>query len=181
MIGQQIFGDNYIKNIHIWNGELPRWHFVDFSHSFMIVFRVLCGEWVESMWDCVIVSGWPCIPFFLITMIIGNLVVKRQKYIRFKIGIKIYFTNEKKTKKVLNLFIALLLSSFGSDRLKDVKEDKINKTQEAIARIKLMFYVLVEELKSVRRRHRNRAKFLKSTIVQPFSNFDKTILIIISL
>jgi voltage-gated sodium channel type II alpha len=75
VIGQQIFGDNYVKNIHIWSGELPRWHFVDFSHSFMIVFRVLCGEWIESMWDCVIVSGWPCIPFFLITMIIGNLVV----------------------------------------------------------------------------------------------------------
>ena len=31
VIGQQIFGDNYVKNIHIWSGELPRWHFVDFD------------------------------------------------------------------------------------------------------------------------------------------------------
>ena len=44
-------------------------------HSFMIVFRVLCGEWIESMWNCMRVAGWPCVPFFLLTMIIGNLVV----------------------------------------------------------------------------------------------------------
>ena len=31
---------------------MPRWNFTDFMHSFMIVFRVLCGEWIESMWDC---------------------------------------------------------------------------------------------------------------------------------
>lgn len=44
-------------------------------HSFMIVFRVLCGEWIESMWDCLLVGGWTCIPFFLSTVVIGNLVV----------------------------------------------------------------------------------------------------------
>jgi hypothetical protein len=71
-----MFGENYIKNIHALGGELPRWNFVDFFHSFMIVFRVLCGEWIESMWDCIKVSGWPCIPFFLLTMIIGKLVVQ---------------------------------------------------------------------------------------------------------
>jgi len=36
---------------------------------------VLCGEWIESMWDCMLCSGVICIPFFLLTMIIGNLVV----------------------------------------------------------------------------------------------------------
>ena len=41
----------------------------------MIVFRVLCGEWIESMWDCIHCTGFICIPFFLLTMIIGNLVV----------------------------------------------------------------------------------------------------------
>lgn len=35
---------------------MPRWNFTDFMHSFMIVFRVLCGEWIESMWDCMWVS-----------------------------------------------------------------------------------------------------------------------------
>jgi hypothetical protein len=55
--------------------ELPRWNFTDFMHSFMIVFRVLCGEWIESMWDCMLVGDWSCIPFFLATVVIGNLVV----------------------------------------------------------------------------------------------------------
>ena len=55
--------------------ELPRWNFVDFMHSFMIVFRVLCGEWIESMWDCMWVASEVCVPFFLATVVIGNLVV----------------------------------------------------------------------------------------------------------
>lgn len=45
-------------------------------HSFMIVFRVLCGEWIESMWDCMLVGDSTCIPFFLATVVIGNLVVR---------------------------------------------------------------------------------------------------------
>ena len=53
----------------------------------MIVFRVLCGEWIESMWDCMYVAGGACIPYFLATVLVGNLVI-------------------------LNLFLALLLSSF---------------------------------------------------------------------
>jgi hypothetical protein len=44
------------------------------EHS-RIVFRVLCGEWIESMWTCLECAGWPCIPFFLFTFVIGNLVV----------------------------------------------------------------------------------------------------------
>ena len=55
--------------------DMPRWNFVDFMHSFMIVFRVLCGEWIESMWDCMLVASNVCIPFFLATVVIGNLVV----------------------------------------------------------------------------------------------------------
>jgi hypothetical protein len=55
--------------------EMPRWNFTDFWHSFLIIFRVLCGEWIESMWDCILVSEWVCIPFFLASVVIGNLVV----------------------------------------------------------------------------------------------------------
>jgi len=29
-----------------------RWNFNDFFHSFMMVFRILCGEWIEPLWDC---------------------------------------------------------------------------------------------------------------------------------
>ncbi|ESN93132.1 hypothetical protein HELRODRAFT_89291, partial [Helobdella robusta] len=92
-----------------------RWNFCDFLHSFMIVFRVLCGEWIESMWNCMMYTGSTfCIPFFLLTMIIGNLVV-------------------------LNLFLALLLSSFGTESLKQnlsiYETAKKTKLQEAVDRI----------------------------------------------
>ena len=55
--------------------------------SFMIVFRVLCGEWIESMWDCMFLNGAICLPYFMATVLIANLVI-------------------------LNLFLALLLASF---------------------------------------------------------------------
>jgi voltage-gated sodium channel type II alpha len=61
--------------VHKFKDGMPRWNFTDFMHSFMIVFRVLCGEWIESMWDCMYVGDVSCIPFFLATVVIGNLVV----------------------------------------------------------------------------------------------------------
>ena len=77
VMGMQVFGANYDLAVkeHRWE-QLPRWNFKDFLRSFMIVFRVLCGEWIESMWDCIWCSGYVCIPFFLLTMIIGSLVVR---------------------------------------------------------------------------------------------------------
>ena len=54
---------------------MPRWNFVDVFHSFMIVFRVLCGEWIESMWDCLNAHSWTCVPFFLSVKIVGGFVV----------------------------------------------------------------------------------------------------------
>ena len=47
VMGKELFGANY--TIEHFPQE-PRWNFVDFMHAFMIVFRVLCGEWIESMW-----------------------------------------------------------------------------------------------------------------------------------
>ncbi|XP_014251562.1 sodium channel protein para isoform X9 [Cimex lectularius] len=112
VMGMQLFGKNYIDNMDRFpDGELPRWNFTDFMHSFMIVFRVLCGEWIESMWDCMHVGDVSCIPFFLATVVIGNLVV-------------------------LNLFLALLLSNFGSSSLSAPTADSdTNKIAEAFDRI----------------------------------------------
>ena len=88
VMGMQLFGKDYTDKVcEKWDCELPRWNFTDFMHSFMIVFRVLCGEWIESMWDCMYVAGPTCVPYFLATVLVGNLVI-------------------------LNLFLALLLSSF---------------------------------------------------------------------
>ncbi|XP_047506164.1 sodium channel protein para isoform X26 [Pieris napi] len=112
VMGMQLFGKNYVDYVDRFpGGELPRWNFTDFMHSFMIVFRVLCGEWIESMWDCMLVGDVSCIPFFLATVVIGNLVV-------------------------LNLFLALLLSNFGSSSLSTPTADQdTNKIAEAFNRI----------------------------------------------
>ncbi|XP_045484114.1 sodium channel protein para isoform X23 [Pieris rapae] len=112
VMGMQLFGKNYTDYVDRFpGGELPRWNFTDFMHSFMIVFRVLCGEWIESMWDCMLVGDVSCIPFFLATVVIGNLVV-------------------------LNLFLALLLSNFGSSSLSTPTADQdTNKIAEAFNRI----------------------------------------------
>jgi len=78
VVGMQLFGKNYqdcVCKISI-NCQLPRWHMKDFFHSFLIVFRVLCGEWIEAMWDCMEVAGQPlCMLVFMLVMVIGNLVV----------------------------------------------------------------------------------------------------------
>lgn len=91
VMGMQLFGASYYEEVcNKWECDMPRWNFTDFFHSFMIVFRVLCGEWIESMWDCILVAGPTCIPYFLATVLIANLVI-------------------------LNLFLALLLSSFAGN------------------------------------------------------------------
>lgn len=117
---------------------MPRWNFTDFMHSFMIVFRVLCGEWIESMWDCMLVGDVSCIPFFLATVVIGNLVVSiakknraRQNIIKCNNLIDDHFDAQ-----VLNLFLALLLSNFGSSSLSAPAADQdTNKIAEAFNRI----------------------------------------------
>lgn len=48
VVGMQMFGANYEKYKDKFPyGQVPRWNFNDFLHSFMIVFRVLCGEWIQ--------------------------------------------------------------------------------------------------------------------------------------
>uniref|UniRef100_A0A803VGW0 Sodium channel protein n=1 Tax=Ficedula albicollis TaxID=59894 RepID=A0A803VGW0_FICAL len=114
VVGMQLFGKSYLDNVKkiSTTGNLPRWHMNDFFHSFLIIFRILCGEWIETMWDCMEVAGQPlCLLVFLLVMVIGNLVV-------------------------LNLFLALLLSSFSADNLSAPDEDgEMNNLQLAFARI----------------------------------------------
>ncbi|XP_034165659.2 sodium channel, voltage-gated, type I like, alpha b isoform X9 [Pangasianodon hypophthalmus] len=114
VVGMQLFGKSYrdcVCKIAV-DCELPRWHMVDFFHSFLIVFRVLCGEWIETMWDCMEVAGQTmCLIVFMMVMVIGNLVV-------------------------LNLFLALLLSSFSADNLASTDDDsEMNNLQIAVGRI----------------------------------------------
>ncbi|XP_030277421.1 sodium channel, voltage gated, type VIII, alpha subunit b isoform X5 [Sparus aurata] len=116
VVGMQLFGKSYKDCVCkiAQDCELPRWHMNDFFHSFLIVFRVLCGEWIETMWDCMEVAGQTmCLTVFMMVMVIGNLVV-------------------------LNLFLALLLSSFSADNLAATDDDgEPNNLQLAMARIKI--------------------------------------------
>uniref|UniRef100_A0A4W5N7A5 Sodium channel protein n=1 Tax=Hucho hucho TaxID=62062 RepID=A0A4W5N7A5_9TELE len=114
VVGMQLFGKSYKECVCkiADNCQLPRWHMHDFFHSFLIVFRVLCGEWIETMWDCMEVAGQSmCLIVFMMVMVIGNLVV-------------------------LNLFLALLLSSFSADNLAATDDDsEMNNLQIAVGRI----------------------------------------------
>ncbi|XP_065741996.1 sodium channel protein type 10 subunit alpha [Phocoena phocoena] len=118
LVGKQLLGDNYRDNrrkISAPNEEWPRWHMHDFFHSFLIVFRILCGEWIENMWACMEVGQKSiCLILFLTVMVLGNLVV-------------------------LNLFIALLLNSFSTDNLTAPEDDgEVNNLQVALARIQVL-------------------------------------------
>ncbi|XP_060036403.1 sodium channel protein type 10 subunit alpha isoform X2 [Erinaceus europaeus] len=117
LVGKQLLGDNYNQdqcNFSEPNEHCHRWHMHDFFHSFLIVFRILCGEWIENMWVCM--NGGQqsiCLILFLTVMVLGNLVV-------------------------LNLFIALLLNSFSADNLTAPEEDgEVNNLQVALARIQV--------------------------------------------
>ncbi|KAG7466902.1 hypothetical protein MATL_G00147220 [Megalops atlanticus] len=113
VVGMQLFGKDYRENIgKISEDNKLRWHMQDFLHSFLIVFRVLCGEWIETMWDCMEVAGQEkCLVVFMMVMVVGNLVV-------------------------LNLFLALLLSSFSADNLSAMDDDReMNNLQIAVGRI----------------------------------------------
>eukprot|EP00070_Physeter_catodon_P005004 XP_007110560.2 sodium channel protein type 10 subunit alpha isoform X1 [Physeter catodon] len=118
LVGKQLLGDNFRDNrrkISAPNEEWPRWHMHDFFHSFLIIFRILCGEWIENMWACMEVGQKSiCLILFLTVMVLGNLVV-------------------------LNLFIALLLNSFSTDNLTAPEDDgEVNNLQVALARIQVL-------------------------------------------
>ncbi|XP_014729142.1 PREDICTED: sodium channel protein type 5 subunit alpha-like [Sturnus vulgaris] len=113
VVGMQILGSDYAaESCKISSSGKLRWHMIDFSHSVLIIFRILCGEWIETMWECMEVAGKKkCLIIFLLVLVLGNLVV-------------------------LNLFIALLLSSFNNGSPKGEEEPgEGTKYQVAIAQI----------------------------------------------
>jgi hypothetical protein len=101
VIGMQLFSKDYTEE-KFFPDPVPRWNFSDFFHSFMMVFRILCGEWIEPLWDCMRAekNAGPetCFAIFLPALVMGNFMV-------------------------LNLFLALLLNSFNSEELKSKKEE----------------------------------------------------------
>ncbi|XP_068620677.1 sodium channel protein 60E [Battus philenor] len=101
VIGMQLFSKSYTPE-KFDPDPVPRWNFNDFFHSFMMIFRILCGEWIEPLWDCMRAEkasgAESCFFIFLPALVMGNFMV-------------------------LNLFLALLLNSFNSEELKNRKEE----------------------------------------------------------
>eukprot|EP00794_Sanderia_malayensis_P009765 gene9765-10764_t len=89
LVGIQLFKNKYEAS-KFPDGKIPRWNFKDFGHSFMMLFRILCGEWIEPLYDCMKASSTWSIAFFVLALIVGNFLV-------------------------LNLFLALLLSSLADE------------------------------------------------------------------
>ncbi|XP_046515757.1 sodium channel protein type 7 subunit alpha [Equus quagga] len=114
VVGLELFGLSYKECVCKIDKDcqLPRWHMHDFFHSFLNVFRILCGEWIETLWDCFKVAGqFSCIPFYMMVILIGNLLI-------------------------LYLFLALV-SSFSSYKAATTEENNEAKNlQHAVARIK---------------------------------------------
>ncbi|NXN03413.1 SCN5A protein, partial [Sylvia borin] len=144
IVGVQLFGRSYANNCtKLSKGCGVRWHMKDFFHSFLIIFRILCGEWIETMWDCMVVAEPSlCLVVFLLVMVIGNLVV-------------------------LNLFIALLLSSFSADSLQTAEDDgEMNNLRIAIARIRKGFHLVksvtwdacCRKLRQIKKVHKKKIK-----------------------
>ncbi|NWZ62700.1 SCN5A protein, partial [Acrocephalus arundinaceus] len=144
IVGVQLFGKSYAQNCtKISKGQELRWHMMDFFHSFLVIFRILCGEWIETMWDCMVVADPSlCLIVFLLVMVLGNLVV-------------------------LNLFIALLLSSFSADSLQTTEDDgEMNNLRIAFARIRKGLHFVksatwdacCRKLRQIKKVHRNKIK-----------------------
>lgn len=92
VVGMQLFGSVYTEEK--FGGDIPRWNFNDFGHACMMIFRVLCGEWIEPLYDSMRATSPVSFLFFLTALVIGNFLV-------------------------LNLFLALLLNAFARESLKD--------------------------------------------------------------
>lgn len=97
VVGMQIFGSSYTKEK--FDGEIPRWNFNDFGHAFMMIFRILCGEWIEPLYDSMRATSPASFLFFLTALVIGNFLV-------------------------LNLFLALLLNAFARESLQEEAEKR---------------------------------------------------------
>uniref|UniRef100_A0A8C2VP99 Sodium channel protein n=1 Tax=Chinchilla lanigera TaxID=34839 RepID=A0A8C2VP99_CHILA len=129
VVGMQLFGHKFCstRNSTSCNASIGschrRWHMGDFYHSFLVVFRILCGEWIENMWECMREVNIPlCVIVFVLIMVIGKLVV-------------------------LNLFIALLLNSFSSEeRNGNIGEAKKTKVQLALDRFRQAFWFVIHTL-----------------------------------
>ncbi|XP_044525037.1 sodium channel protein type 9 subunit alpha-like [Gracilinanus agilis] len=124
VVGMKLFGQGCQECLCKTDGDCPfkHWHMHDFFHSFLLMFRVLCGEWIDSMWDCMNTYGRKeCLIFFVVVIIIGKM-------------------------QLLVLFVALL-SSFSPENFAAIQvSPESNNLQLAMARIQKGIYCVKQTL-----------------------------------
>ncbi|KAM7397221.1 hypothetical protein PAMP_020211 [Pampus punctatissimus] len=149
MVGMHLFKGSY--DAYLCNNsadcEHPRLHMSDLWHTFLIVFRILCGKWIEPMWDCMVFSGQgTCVVFFMMVLVIGNLLI-------------------------MSLFMALLLANLAAPeqerRERNIQQIAINR----ITWIKtwILEHICMKEINSdntvVESEEDNKKEYLALTIV----------------
>ena len=79
VVGMQLFGNKYKKeNFKPFKEnaeEYPRYNFENFGNSFMMIFRILCGKWIEPQWDLLKRTNGASILFIFFVFVIGRWVV----------------------------------------------------------------------------------------------------------
>ena len=71
-----LFSSSYTKGK--FDGEIPRWNFIDFGQACMMIFRILCGEWIEPLYDSMRATSPASFLFFLTALVIGNFLVSQR-------------------------------------------------------------------------------------------------------
>lgn len=86
VVGMQLFGSSYTADK--FDGEVPRWRFTDFWHSFLLIFRIICGEWIEPLWDCMRAAGPASIILFIPAFLLGHFIVSKLITARSHVSMK---------------------------------------------------------------------------------------------
>ncbi len=73
VVGMQLFGNKY--TLKIFPEGIPRYNFNNFGNSFMMIFRILCGKWIEPQWDLLKATDAFSIVFIFMVFVIGRWVV----------------------------------------------------------------------------------------------------------
>ena len=82
VVGMQLFGKSYegLVGENDVNQEY-RYNFVNFGNSFMMIFRILCGKWIEPQWQLLKLTKNPgSILFILLVFVIGRWVVSTDAF-----------------------------------------------------------------------------------------------------
>ena len=134
VIGMNLFKPMY--ETHYSPEDMPRWHYLDFWHSFILLFRILCGEWIELLYETLLATKgkyWPIV-FYIGALIMGNFLI-------------------------LNLFLALLLNAFGEESL-NAKDET-----DGEPKVPLTTRLKNKMLSSRRKKHRLASEIRMSSLV----------------